>query len=258
MKEFLEEKKYLEITRYCKKIQKSLNITKKDYKGYKNIEIELIPIPKEELKNGKNIFISLYDGYYYHTYFNNDRKQINRDYITKEDNVSKIKIVIESNVKKIDTLFFNCDCIKEINFKRFKRNDITDMSSIFYGCTNLIHLNVTNLKTENVTEMNEMFYQCESLKELNLSNFDTENVRDMEDMFCGCKSLEKLDLSNFEIINVRNMKNMFNGCSSLIDLDLSNFYSNKIIYMQGMFSGCSEDLKSKIKEQNKTIKENAY
>jgi len=58
MKDYLEEKKYLEIARYCKKIQKYLNISKKDYKGYKNIEIELVPIPKEKLKSGKNIFIN--------------------------------------------------------------------------------------------------------------------------------------------------------------------------------------------------------
>ena len=258
LKDYLEEKIYLELSRYNKKLQKILALSKKYYRGCKNIEIELIPISKEELKQGKNYFIKLYDGYYYHIYFNNDKKQINRDYITSDDQVSKIKVIIESSVKKLSTLFYDCDCLKEINFTRFKRNDITDMSSMFYGCTKLIKLNLSNLNTENVTEMNEMFYQCESLKELNLSNFDTENVRDMEDMFNGCEALEKLDLSNFAIINVRNMKNMFNGCVSLIDLDISHFHSNKIIYMKGMFSGCSEKLKTKIKKQNHEIKQNAF
>ena len=46
---------------------------------------------------------------------------------------------------------------------------------------------------------------------------------------------------------------MFSGCSSLKELNLSNFHINNVIDINGIFNGCSDELKNKIKEQNKNI-----
>ena len=54
------------------------------------------------------------------------------------------------------------------------------------------------------------------------------------------------------------MKNMFNNCSSLNNLDISKFEINDNTNIYYMFGGCSNDLKIKIKEQNKKINENAF
>ena len=54
------------------------------------------------------------------------------------------------------------------------------------------------------------------------------------------------------------MSDMFNGCSSLKELKLNNFNTNNIIYMRCMFSKCSDDLKMKIKSENKNIKDEAF
>ena len=51
-------------------------------------------------------------------------------------------------------------------------------------------------------------------------------------MFCECSSLKELNLNNFNTINVTDMNNMFNGCSN--------------------------QLKMKIKTQNKKFPENAF
>ena len=51
---------------------------------------------------------------------------------------------------------------------------------------------------------------------------------------------------------------MFCDCTSLEDLDVSNFKFKKDTEMNCMFSGCSEDLKNKIKNQNKDIKGEAF
>ena len=56
-----------------------------------------------------------------------------------------------------------------INFKKFYRNNITDMSWMFYGCSSLKELNLTNFNTNNVTNMSSMFYGCSSLKKINLT-----------------------------------------------------------------------------------------
>ena len=54
------------------------------------------------------------------------------------------------------------------------------------------------------------------------------------------------------------MNLMFCKCSSLKELNLNNFNTNNVTYMRRMFSGCSDDLKRKIKSENKNIKDEAF
>ena len=153
----MTKKKKLEIVKYNKRIQNRLNLDVKDYKEYSEIEIEIIPIKD---KYGKFINIKENDKLYYHIYFNDNNEEIKNKYdIKEEDKVKKIKIIIDYQVKSFERLFCKCECIESINFKKFYRNNITDMS--------------------------HMFYYCSSLKELNLNNFNTNNVTNMERMFCG-------------------------------------------------------------------------
>ena len=79
--------------------------------------------------------------------------------------MKKIKIIIDYQVKSFNKLFFKCYCIESINFKKFYRNNIIDMSWMFNGCSSLKELNLTNFNTNNVTDMGEMFCGCKSLKE---------------------------------------------------------------------------------------------
>ena len=51
---------------------------------------------------------------------------------------------------------------------------------------------------------------------------------------------------------------MFSGCPSLKEINLSNFNTNNVVNMYGMSSGCSDDIKNKIREQFKNIKEEAF
>ena len=76
-------------------------------------------------------------------------------------------------------------------------------------------------------------------------------------MFFFCKSLIKLEISNFNTKKVENMERMFFSCSSLKDLDISNFDLN-LAYNGYMFGKCSDELKKKIKGQNKNIGDIAF
>ena len=105
---------------------------------------------------------------YYHIYFNDNKEEIKRNYFNKNDNVSKIKIIIDYQVKSFEELFYYCECIEYINFKKFYRNNINNMGSMFWECSSLKELNLSNFNTNNVTNMEGMFYECSSLKELNL------------------------------------------------------------------------------------------
>ena len=153
-------RRFLNIVKYNKRIQNQLNLSIKDYKEYPQIEIEIIP---KKGKYGEFINIDEDDEKYYHIYFN-DNKEEKDNFFNKEDNVTKIKVIIDYQVKSFKDLFSGCYCIESINFKKFYRDNITDMSG--------------------------MFSECKSLKELNLNNFNTYNVTNMSVMFNGCKSLK--------------------------------------------------------------------
>ena len=118
--------KKLVIVKYNKKIQNRLNLNVNDYKECCKIEIEIIPV-KGKCKYGRFINIDENDKLYYHIYFNDNKEEIKNKYeIKTKDKVTKIKIIIDYQVKSFKKLFFNCYRIESINFKKFYRNNITE------------------------------------------------------------------------------------------------------------------------------------
>ena len=112
-------------------------------------------------KYGKFINIKKEDKKYFHIYFNdNKKKEIENTSLNKKDNVSKISIIIDYQIKSFSELFYYCECIESIKFKKFYRNNVTDMSGMFSECSSLKELNLINFNTNNVTNMSGMFYEC--------------------------------------------------------------------------------------------------
>ena len=205
--------KYLSIIKYNKELQEKLNKTLKDYEVFTKIEIEIFPFTKSY----RNEFIHIPDEkkYYYHIYFDDIKIDLKRNYFIENENVTKIRIIIDLEIKSLSKLFYECDCIKKINFIKFYRRDINDMSFMFYGCSSLIELNLSNFNTMNVTNMSNMFSNCFSLIKLNLNSFKTTKVTNMSNMFYLCKSLKKLYINNFNVDSVTDFTNMFDSCWSL-------------------------------------------
>jgi len=239
--ENLPKKKLLEIIKYNNNIKKRININIKDYKEfseiYSSIEIELIPIQGNKYNNFINFDKNA--DLYFHIYFNDNKEEIKRNYFRKNDNIAKINIIIDYQVKSFNDLFSESYYIESINFKKFYRNNITNMASMFFRCYELKKIYLSNFNTNNVTDMHFMFGSCQSLKKINLSKFNTNKVTNFRNMFDGCSSLKELNLTNFNTNNVTEMSYMFSGCSSLKELNLSNFNTNKVTGMSFMFSRCS-------------------
>ena len=125
--DYLTKNKLLKIINYNKLIQNKLDIGIIDYKKYyEQIEIELIPINIDDI----NYFINIKDEYksYYHIYFNNDKNEKKQNYFNKNDNITKINIILDNEIKSFEGLFDECECIEKIKFKKFIRNDINNMS----------------------------------------------------------------------------------------------------------------------------------
>ena len=174
IKTYLSRIKSLSLLNYNKHLQNILNITKKDFELLNLIEIELIPI--NQLKNKKNNFICNNSNNlfmrqnlsFYHFFFDSNKSETKKDFITKDEKVNKIKIVIDKEEKSLRGLFTFCECLKEINFIKFRRKDIVDMREMFAFCKSLSKINFIDFRTNNVIKMSQMFRSCLSLIELDL------------------------------------------------------------------------------------------
>ena len=158
----IKRNKYLEIIKPSKKVQNKLDINIKDFKDYteifSTIDIEMIP---SENKFGKFINISKQEEKkYYHIYFNDNKEEIQRYSLNEKDNVKYIRIIIDYQVTSFYKLFDECRSIESINFKKFYRKNITDMSYMFKGCSSLKELKLSNFNTNNVSNMCGMFSKC--------------------------------------------------------------------------------------------------
>ena len=145
----------LALVKYNKNIKKKLNICKNDYKKYCEIKIEI-----KTKWSGKFInFINDEDEKFFHIYFEKSKEETFRNYLTKEDKVKKITVIIDSQIKSFNKLFYNCKCIKSINFKKFKRDNITNMSYMFGGCSSLKEINFLILSIHRTFQPNYLYYQ---------------------------------------------------------------------------------------------------
>ena len=101
--EHMTEIKLLETIRYNKSIQKRIDININNYKVYSetktSIELDIIP-----MKGKYDDFIKIKeeDKKYFHIYFNgNKNKEIENTSLHPDDNVSKITIIIDYQIKSL-------------------------------------------------------------------------------------------------------------------------------------------------------------
>ena len=117
----LEKKKTFYILKYNKKIKRRINISINDYKEYSElIEIEIKPVKN---KSGYFINIKEEDKLYYHIYFNNNKEEIKRSYMNKDENIRIISIIIDYQIKSFEGLFKACNSIESVDFKKFNRHE---------------------------------------------------------------------------------------------------------------------------------------
>ena len=231
--EYLPYEKLLNVVKYSKDFQSKLNINKNTYKDYYEIEIELIP----SLRYDTFIKIPDEDKKYFHIYFNNNKEETKEYSIPRNNEVEKIKIIIDPQVVSFHKLF-SCFSIKKLNFIKFNRNNITDMSYMFENSYSLEEINISNIRTEFVTDMSHMFEGCSALKKLGLSNFNTDKVTNMNRMFYNCPELSSLsDISKWNTDKVTDMSGMFYNCQKLSSLpDISKWNTDNVTDMSEMFS----------------------
>ena len=97
---YIQKRISLKIIKCNINLQKRLNININNYKDFaekfSSIELEIIPV-----KNKYGKFLNIYkeDKIYFHIYFNNNKEEIKKTELNKEDTISKINIRIDYQIK---------------------------------------------------------------------------------------------------------------------------------------------------------------
>ena len=174
----LHKSTFFKIIKHNKYIQNLFGLELNDFKVYyEKIIIEIIPKRYLKYAYDENYFIRIKSNEepYFHIYFDDDKEEIKRAFIKKNESVRKIKIIIDYEIKSFFNLFHNCEIIEKINFIQFNRKDINDMSYMFFGCSALKEINFSFIKFDKVKDIDCMFYGCSSLKKINNSYLISNN-----------------------------------------------------------------------------------
>ena len=137
--EHIKRSKHLEIIKYNKIMQNIFEISINNYREYFEtftpIEIEVIPIKNKKCRFINNI--SKEQESYIHIYFNEGIKEEKKFILEENEEIDKIKIVIDPQIISFKGLFKFCKFIESIYFKKFNRTNIIDMSDMFNWCSSL-------------------------------------------------------------------------------------------------------------------------
>jgi len=175
-------------------------------------------------------------------YINNKRTKLIEFYeLDKKEELLKVNLLFEKNLKDLSYLFFGCSSLISLNIiSDLNALYINNMSYMFYNCSSLKELpNISNWEMSNVTNISFMFAGCSNLEWLpDISKWNLINIKNISNLFSECFSLKYIpDISKWTTFNIRDISFLFYGCSSLVTLpDISKWKTNNINNMKGIFS----------------------
>lgn len=143
-----------------------------------------------------------------------------------------------SNVTNLNTMFFTCSSLMEMDLSELNLGNVTDMGYMFRYCTNIKSIKLSKTIT-NVTNMTYMFGDCNSLTHIDLSGYDLRKLTSFTYVFQDCTSAESIDLSNTDFSSSTNLQNLFARCTNVKSINLSNCNFSKVTNMGSIFSGCT-------------------
>ena len=158
-----------------------------------------------------------------------------------EDEPTYVSIMLwdTSNVQYMNSMFYDCSSLTELNLSAFITDNVIDMTCIFYNCINLKNITLSGWgNSDKLASVNNMFGGCTSLQTIHMNSFNFGHAY-TRNLFSGLTSLQTLDLRDADTSNVVYMNEMFSYCSSLVNLDLSSFDMSKVIDISNIFSGCT-------------------
>ncbi len=151
----------------------------------------------------------------------------------------KVKIVFNNTLTDMSNMFYNVK-MSTIDLSDLDTANVTNMNSMFNNCDNIKDIRINLLDTTNVTDMSYMFANCDNLTNIALNGLNTSKVTMMKGMLSSLPLIEKFDLSSFNLLNVVNMDNMFSYCTALKEVKMMSDLNSSLSVIN-MFNGITTD-----------------
>ena len=151
----------------------------------------------------------------------------------------KVKIVFNDTLTDMSNMFANVK-MSTIDLSDLITVNVTTMNSMFTNCDYVKDIRINLLDTTNVTDMSYMFANCDSLQNIALNGLNTSKVTMMKGMLSGLPLIEKFDLSSFNLLNVVNMENMFANSTKLNEVKFMSDLNPELSVLD-MFKGITTD-----------------
>lgn len=152
----------------------------------------------------------------------------------------KVKIVFDyENLTDMSNMFANVK-MSTIDLSDLNTVNVTNMNSMFINCDYVKDIRINLLDTTNVTDMSYMFANCDNLTNIAINGLNTNKVTMMKGMFSGLPKISKFDLSSFNLLNVVNMENMFANSTALTEVKMMSNLSTELSALD-MFKGVETD-----------------
>lgn len=155
------------------------------------------------------------------------------------DKIKTAKFSKRVTMKSIDSLFYSCTRLVDVDLSGLDLSGATSMRNMFSECKSLKNVDLSTLDTSNIIDTGYMFSSCTRLSSLDLSKCDFSNLEDSNSMFIGCKSLRNVNLKNLNLPKLRDCSGMFLGCTGLKEINASGVKTPSLTNMSEMFAGCS-------------------
>ena len=130
----------------------------------------------------------------------------------------------------------------------YEKNGVTDMSYMLNNCKYVTNVDFSKWKMNNIISVEAMFQLCNFNKIPNVPMIDMRNLVNARAMFSKCKNITTLDnwrdwdklFNNKVEYRIRNMSMFFNGCINLKTINFPKWqnYINQLEDISFMFNRC--------------------
>ena len=173
-----------------------------------------------------------------------------------KDNISMEISCLEGDYKKIYTgplisEYWNNRDVNQLQVVlQEKNNGVTDMSYMLNNCKHVTNVDFSKWRMNNITSVEAIFQLCNFAKVPNIPMIDMRNLVNARAMFCKCKSITTLDnwrewkdglwFNNKVEYKIKNMNMLFNGCINLKTVTFPKWpnYINQLEDISFMFNRC--------------------
>ena len=175
-------------------------------------------------------------------FINGKEENFKKFFTPNNTGIYEIKLVFDKNnkLKNCSYMFYNCECLVNVDFSNFNFEDIENCYKMFYNCLNIKNVDLSKFNGENLNNTEYMFYMCVNLNSVNLNGINFNKVKSLAYMFYGCIKLELIEINIKNTENIENIECMFERCLKINKINLSTLNTKNVVNMQRLFYNCFE------------------